>query len=159
MMARCVLVQYYSVIKPRTAVMSQLAAALHEWHLKNHKFIAYVRAERQIEIDEQCDEIESYAKEHHLTITETFCDLGEPMTGLHHALEAVENVDGIIITNVDRLVSHHDNRLRDLRPVLHRFCSASENKHLISIEEGINTATPLGQMNAMELVTELKDAV
>jgi DNA invertase Pin-like site-specific DNA recombinase len=126
----------------------------------NHKVIAYARACDEMDLDEQYDEIEKYAKEHHLVVTETYCDVGKPMTGLHHAMEALENADALLVCNLNRLVTHTDDRLRDLRPLLHHFCSQQAGgKHLISIEEGINTSTPTGQMNAVEIINEYKDAV
>jgi DNA invertase Pin-like site-specific DNA recombinase len=139
--------------------MSNLISKLHEWHTHNHRFVAYVRACTQLEIDEQCEAIDEYAKEHSLVIAETFCDLGAPMSGLHHAFEALDTADGIVVVDLNRFVTHANDRLLDLRPILHRFCSASENKHLISIAEGINTATANGQLAAMELVQDIKDVV
>lgn len=125
----------------------------------HHNYVAYVRAYSQLELDNQCELIEQYAKQHHLKIVETYCDLGPPISGLHHAMEALEGADGLIVTDLDRLVTHTIDRLRDLRPLLHKFCSASENRHLISISEGIDTGTAIGQANAMELVMDMKSAV
>lgn len=138
--------------------MSQITELLNDWHVRNHKVVAYVRACDEMGVDEQFVEIEKYAKEHHLSVLETFCDVGAPMSGLSHALEELEIADGLIVCNLDRLVAHPNDRLRDLRPILHRFCS-HEGKHLISIEEGVDTSTPAGQRNALELINELKDTV
>jgi DNA invertase Pin-like site-specific DNA recombinase len=139
--------------------MSDLAATMHEWHLRNHRYVGYVRAIEQADLAEQYAQLESFAKEHGLQIAETFCDIGKPMSGLHHAMEALKDADGLLIVDLNRLVTHTDDRLRDLRPILHHFCAPSEGKHLISIAEGINTATASGQASAMELVKELRDVV
>lgn len=136
--------------------MSEITNIGHDWHLHNRRVIAYVRACDEMNLDEQYKEIERYACAHKLKIEETFCDVGPPMSGLRHAIEALETADTLIVCNLTRLVMHTDDRLRDLRPILHRFCS-NDGKHLISIEEGVNTATASGQLNALELINEVKD--
>lgn len=139
--------------------MSDLTATLHEWHLRNHRYVGYVRAANEDDLAGQYADLEQYAREHHLKIDQTFCDVGKPTSGLHHAMEAVEDADGLIVTDLNRLVTHTEDRLRDLRPILHHFCAPSTGKHLISIAEGINTATAGGQHCAMQLVQEMKDVV
>jgi hypothetical protein len=121
----------------------------------HHKFVGYVRASDELALDEQYERIEQFAKEHNIDLQETYCDLGVPQGGLSHALEALENTDGLIACNLDRFVTHHDDRLRDLRPLLHHFCCRGA-KHLITIDEGIDTGTPLGQMAAVEIINEQK---
>lgn len=64
---------------------------------------------------------------------------------------------GLIALNLQTFVENSEDRLRDLRPFVHHFfCSGS--KDLITIEEGINTATPQGQMAADSAVSSSKDA-
>ncbi len=138
--------------------MFEITNAHHDWHVHNRKIIAYVRACDEMDLDEQFQEIERYASEHRLKIEDTFCDVGPPMFGLRHAIEALEHADTLIVCNLNRLVMHREDRLRDLRPILHRFCS-NGGKHLISIEEGVNTASPTGQLNVLELINGVKDNV
>jgi DNA invertase Pin-like site-specific DNA recombinase len=139
--------------------MSDLSATIHEWHLVNHRYIAYVRAANEADLQQQYAQLERYAQDHHLKISETFCDTGKPLAGMRQAMEALEEADGLIVVDLNRLVTRTDDRLHDLRPLLHHFCAPTQGKHLISIAEGINTATSAGQLAAMEIVNELKDVV
>lgn len=131
--------------------MSELSKLLHPKHPHNRKVVAYIRAANEFELDDQFEEIENYAADNDLNVIETFCDVGAPTGGLSHAFEALETADGLIICNLNRLVTHQIDRLRDLRPILHRFCS-KEGKHLISIEEGLDTSTSIGQTVALEVI-------
>jgi hypothetical protein len=47
--------------------------------------------------------------------------------------------------------------MRELRPFIHHFFCASQ-KHLVTIEEGLDSGSPGGQAAMLELVNQNKEA-
>ena len=122
------------------------------------KIIAYVRTDRDPPTHtEQLELIQQYCEKFGYEVVSIFEDQSDiPGAGLARALEALKNVGGLIVFDLDRLVHNKSDRLRDLKPLLHEFfCSAQ--KHLLTVREGINTATPAGQLNVVELLTAVKE--
>src|SRR5262249_58566321 len=80
-------------------------------------------------------------------------DLGRPAAGLTGALEALNQATALIAVDLERFVEHSDDRIRDLRPFVHHFFCHT-NKHLITINEGIDTRSSAGQAIALDAVQE-----
>lgn len=123
--------------------------------------IAYLRAGGDPALsDQQCKEqlqlIETYCQEHGYHIARAFEDRGKPATGLQEALSTLDEADGLIAVNLNRFVEHLGDRLHDIRPFLHHFFCHT-HKHLITIEDGVDTRLPAGQLVAFELIHDLQD--
>ncbi|MBA3859002.1 MAG: hypothetical protein C0507_19015 [Cyanobacteria bacterium PR.3.49] len=123
---------------------------------KKEKLVAYVRVAHAEQVDEKADLIRDYCANNGYQIIEIFSDVGDhPSFGFKAALEALDNCDGLISLDLNQFVATKGDRIRELRPLIHHFfCHGG--KHLITIAEGIDTGTELGQQNAIELVNETK---
>ena len=121
------------------------------------KLIAYIRA---CEIDgaiEQKGKIQQFCADRGHQIVQIFDhDTLVPEVGLHDALEALSTADGIIVTDLTRLVKHHDDPLRELAPLVHHYFF-HEPKHLISIAECIDTTNQEGQERLVNFLEQLND--
>lgn len=121
--------------------------------------VAYVRVDKaESSTQEQVREIEQYCLKHGYKIQHIFFDCGVPGKGLQEALNSLDECAGVIATNLDRFVDYRQEKLRQVRPLLHHFLSHTD-KHLISIEEGIDTRSPAGQLIAMEVMSDVKGTV
>lgn len=120
--------------------------------------VAYIRVAGDLATEEeQSALISEYCLNNGFRIAQFFTDTGKPSYALTEALQAMKVHHGLIALNLQTFVENSEDRLRDLRPFVHHFfCSGS--KDLITIEEGINTATPQGQMAADSAVSSSKDA-
>jgi len=121
---------------------------------KHFKLIAYVRGagSEKNEI-EQLDAIKEYCLPRNYKIAATFRDDAEPAMGLHGALEALSLADGLIVFDCSRLVSHHSDSFRDLRPIIaHKFMHG--NKKIITVADGIENVTPIGQESLLSLLND-----
>ncbi len=127
--------------------------ALHEASL-----VAYIRIGGQDHLskDEQTNLIAAYCTQHGFRLAQTFVDFGKPSQALRDALQELEKHDGIIAVDLNSFVEHQDDRMRDLRPFIHHFfCHPS--KHLITIQEGIDTGSAAGQKAAIEFSSQIKE--
>ncbi len=104
----------------------------------------------------QLDLIEKYCSEHDYCLTNIFVDQGKPSFGLSRALQELRNAQGLIALDLSRFVDDTGDRLRDLRPFVHHFF-CNPNKHLITLNEGIDTGTIAGQMSAVEVLKQRHD--
>lgn len=119
--------------------------------------IAYMRlGGNQLSKDEQLRTIKYYCEEHDLELADVFSDQDKPSYGLQEALREVENHDALIAVNLNSFVEHDQDRIRDLRPFIHHFF-CRRHKHLIAIQEGIDTGTPSGQQAAIDLSSQVKE--
>ncbi len=107
--------------------------------------------------DEQLRIIEYYCEEHDLELSNVFSDHDKPSYGLQEALREIENHDALIAVDLNSFVEHDQDRIRDLRPFIHHFF-CRRNKHLIAIQEGIDTGTPAGQLAAIDLASQVKES-
>jgi DNA invertase Pin-like site-specific DNA recombinase len=123
----------------------------------NARLIAYLRPCSNKSLDQQRQEIDEYCRENGYYVVKEYVDCHVLGPALQEALQHLEAVDGIIASDLNRFVEHSANRGRDLRPLLHRFLT-HRTKHLLVVEEGINTSTAIGQMAAVETISQLKDA-
>jgi DNA invertase Pin-like site-specific DNA recombinase len=124
---------------------------------RNTRLVSYVRPCPDKTLDQQRREIDAYCREHGYHVITEYVDQHAPGPALHEALEHLNTVDGVIASDLNRFVEHPTNRGRDLRPLLHHFLT-HRTKHLLVVEEGIDTSTAGGQMAAVEAINQLKDA-
>ena len=124
---------------------------------KKLRLIGYLRTGgTSLNAEEQKQKIEEYCIEHeHKLIRHSAVDEGVPGLGLHDSLEALKDYDGIIATDLNRYVKHHEDRLVDLRPLIQKILH--ENKVLIAINEQFETQTALGQHAAVDLLQDWSD--
>jgi hypothetical protein len=100
--------------------------------------------------------ISDYCHDNEYYVKATFVDQGKPSVGLKDAMKAVDDADGLIAADLNRFVEHSSDRFRDLRPFVHHFfCHAA--KHLITVEEGVDTGSCAGQANVVELMNQVKE--
>lgn len=121
--------------------------------------IAYIRITGQPgEFEEQMEKIERHCAAHGYYISKIFLDEGIPSTGLQGAIDSLDEVGGIIAVDLNRFLHYGQSkdRLRELRPFLRHFISHSP-KHLITVDEGIDTHSPSGQKTALDLMTDNTD--
>lgn len=123
---------------------------------RKERLVAYVRAGEQAAIDAKINIINSYCQNHSYQLSEIFADVSDhPSFGFKSALDALESADGLISIDLNQFVSNHGDRIRELRPLIHHFFCYG-GKHLITIEDGIDTGTELGQQNAIELISQTR---
>lgn len=121
---------------------------------RKERLVAYVRANTQAALDAKIEHIKTYCLNHGYQILEIFADVSDhPSFGFKAALDALESVDGLISIDLNQFVSNHGDRLRELRPLIHHFFCYG-GKHLITIDDGIDTGTQVGQQNAIELISQ-----
>ena len=130
----------------------------HSTPSKFTKIIAYIRTDHDAPShSEQLELIQQYCEKFGYVVVSIFEDQGEiPGQGLARALDAMKDVGGLIVSDLDRFVHSKSDRLRDLKPLLHEFFCSTQ-KHLLSVKEGINTDTPGGQQNVVELLSAVKE--
>jgi hypothetical protein len=128
-------------------------------HPRLHKsVIAYLRVGgTHLCREDQVKMIESYCALHQLNLAQVFCDKGKPSYGLQEALQELKNHDALVAVNLDSFVEHEDDKMRDLRPFIHHFF-CNDMKHLITIQEGVDTGTAAGQRVALEMSSQIKDS-
>jgi len=126
-------------------------------HPRQRGLIAYLRAGgASLGIEAQRKVIGDYCHDNEYYVKETFIDNGRPGAGLQGAIKALDDADGLIASDLNRFVVHHDDRLRDLRPFVHHFfCHPA--KHLITVEEGVDTGSTVGQANVVTVMNQLKE--
>lgn len=121
------------------------------------RLIAYLRPGVK-NIQEQLAMIEKYRNEHDCEIVGLFKDVDKPSLGLRDALENLIHCDGLIASDLNRFVCHPEDRMRELRPFIHHFfCTAQ--KHLVTVDEGLDSSSPGGQAAMLELVTRNKEQI
>jgi len=120
--------------------------------------VAYLRVAGDLSSqEEQTTTINDYCVNNGYRIAKFFVDTGKPSYALNEALQAMKEHHGLIAVNLQTFVENNEDRLRDLRPFVHHFfCSG--NKDLITVEEGIDTATPQGQIAADDAVSSSEGA-
>ncbi len=123
---------------------------------RKEKLVAYVRVPHEEQIDEKVELIRQYCIDNGYQIIEVFSDVDDhPSFGFKAALDALENCDGLISLDLNQFVATKGDRIRELRPLIHHFFCRG-GKHLITIAEGLDTGTEIGQQNAIELVSQTK---
>ncbi len=121
------------------------------------RLIAYARSESETKCLEQFDRIEDFCNANNFELVGRFRDIASvPGVGLHQAIQQLSHANGIVAVDLDRFVHHHQDRLLDLKPLLHQFfCSGT--RFLVTIKEGVNTQSAAGQKAALEVMDSLKD--
>lgn len=127
-------------------------------HLPGLKLVAYTRdggPSNSVEI--QKEKIEKYCKAHGYSISAYYtCQSADDAHPLNDAIGDLEKFGGLIVSDLSRLVGHHEDPLRDLAPLMHEQFFRS-SKTLISVKEGIDTSTTWGQEAMIEFLNELRD--
>ena len=89
--------------------------------------------------------INQYCKEHGYAVSAFFeSDVAFPITNLTPALDALLNADGLIVSDLNRLVEFCHDPARELIPLIHDNFFRND-RYLISVDERINTSTTNGQ--------------
>lgn len=123
---------------------------------RKEKLVVYVRVVEESLLEENVELIKTYCQELGYQIAEIFTDVSDhPSFGFKAALDAMENADGLISVDLNQFVSSHGDRIRELRPLIHHFFCRG-GKHLITINDGIDTGTEIGQQNAIDIISETK---
>jgi hypothetical protein len=126
----------------------------------NHRssVIAYVRVGgKHLCREEQEKVIDSYCALHEFKLAHVFSDVGKPSYGLQGALQELKNHDALVAVDLDSFVEHEEDRIRDLRPFIHHFF-CNPGKHLITIQEGVDTGTAAGQTIALDISSQVKES-
>jgi hypothetical protein len=120
--------------------------------------IAYIRVAGDLaSLEEQTCTINDHCLTNGFRVAQFFVDNGKPSYALTEALQAMKAHHGLIAVNLQSFVENTEDRLRDLRPFVHHFfCSG--NKDLITVQEGIDTATSQGQIAAEDAVSASGDS-
>ncbi len=123
---------------------------------RKERLVAYVRVLHEEDTAEKVEQVRDYCRDNGYQIVDIFSDVGDhPSFGFRAALDALENADGLISLDLNQFVGFKGDRIRELRPLIHHFFCGG-GKHLITIAEGLDTGTQLGQQNAIDLVSETK---
>jgi hypothetical protein len=123
---------------------------------RKERLVVYIRVLKEEDLEEKLELIREYCADNGYQIYDTFSDVSDhPSFGFRAALDEMENADGLISVDLGQFVGSKQDRIRELRPLIHHFfCTGG--KHLITVEDGIDTGTELGQQNAIALVSESK---
>lgn len=123
---------------------------------RKERLVVYVRVLHEEDAIGKVEEVRDYCRENGYQIADIFSDVGDhPSFGFRAALDAMENADGLITYDLNQFVGSKGDRIRELRPLIHHFFCGG-GKHLITIAEGLDTGTKLGQQNAIDLVSDPK---
>ncbi|MBX9666945.1 MAG: recombinase family protein [Candidatus Obscuribacterales bacterium] len=133
--------------------------SIHHRPRRNAHLIAYTKyGGENNTIMMQVDHIHRFCTMHGYTIQNVFeWEKSRPGTAIREALMAMHTADGIIVSDLTRLIDHYADPMRDLKPLVHE-CFRN-GKHLIAVNEGIDTATVVGQNALIEYTQELHDVV
>lgn len=127
---------------------------------KHNRVVAYLRepeGAHSISNERQLALVEEFCKQHGYELVNVFRDHGsEPGPGLHAALDALSMADGLVALDLERFVHDHKDRLRDLKPLLHKFF-CNTDRYLLTVLEGVNTRGTAGQQQAMEILSSVKN--
>ena len=141
--------------QPSSSIKSSLKSKSSDY--QKSSVIGYIRSGgTQLSHDEQLKIISYYCEQHDLHLAKVFADEHKPSYGLQEALRQIEFHDALIAVNLNSFVEHEEDRVRDLRPFIHHFF-CRHNKHLITIQEGLDTGTPLGQKVALDIASQVKE--
>ena len=114
---------------------------------KTLKLIGYVRTvPGGLPRERQCDTIKQFCKEHHHKLLAFYYDEGAPNMGLDSALQGLEDVDGLAIFDLKRLIPDNSDTLRELAPLL-KNNFLQKRKKIVSVTDGMENITPTGQEN------------
>lgn len=140
----------------RSTIHSQLAENAPG---RNRSLLAFLKEdEDSMPIKQQFDLIEEFCRIHGLKVARKIVYQGSRATSLEEAIRQMAFTDGVIVSDLNRLVSHQCDRGHDLRILLHEFVGAPAHKRLVSVLEGIDTRTAAGQQAALETINQIKDS-
>lgn len=119
---------------------------------RNRKLVAFLKESRDsLLIDEQLRVILAFCEDHLTEIVAQIIDDGPESLPVQEIIEALRSADGIIVSDLNRLVEHIEQG-NYLGPVLHEFFCGRSPKRLVSVCEGLDTKSIAGQFSAIELL-------
>ncbi len=120
------------------------------------RLIAYLRPSITLGNSEQRKIIEEYCRNHHYNITNVIdIDSGKPGSGLKQALVEIGKADGLVISDLDRIIDSTEDKKRQLGPLVTHIWH--QNKIIVSILDGIDSSKALGQETLIDLLNEWTD--
>lgn len=138
---------------------SEKSHALSNYYLnrnRRERLVAYIRAQNENDRAAKLDAIKVYCKDNGYQLVDILSDISDhPSFGFKAAMEELENADGLISVDASQFIAKDADPMRELRPLIHHFFCAG-GKHLITIADGIDTGTQLGQQAAIDLVSSNK---
>ncbi|HEY9715729.1 MAG TPA: recombinase family protein [Chroococcales cyanobacterium] len=121
---------------------------------KRINLIGYVRPGQSLVSGiEQLNALKTHCRSHGYNLVAVFTDTERPAFGLSQALQAMKRADGLIVFDCQRLVENPADTYRELRPLLENQFMHTRKK-FVSISEGIENITPMGQENLVETLNE-----
>lgn len=126
---------------------------------KKENLVGYIRADDETVAAAKAISIKDFCEKNNYSLQQIYLDLGDkPSYEMTAAMNDLEIADGIIATDINQFIAPSLDKMRDIRPFVHHFfCTGA--KHLITIEDGIDTGTAHGQSAAMDLLSQVKDEV
>lgn len=118
------------------------------------RLIGYVRLGDSLTSEvEQMNAIRDYCRANKHRVVAMFTDPGRRALGFAQAIEGLKRADGLITYDVMRLVENSGDSLRELRPLVETVFMHGHKK-LITIAEGFENITPIGQENIMAMLSD-----
>lgn len=129
---------------------------LHHRLGKRSRLIAYTKCGGWYHKPEmQRDVILEYADKHGYVVSEFYdFDSAYPASNLGLAIDALMSADGLIVSDLNRLVEHCQDPARGLLPMIHDNFFHND-RYLISVHENINTSTVHGQNALLQYLHQL----
>jgi Resolvase, N terminal domain len=122
--------------------------------VKRLKFLGYVRTSRgSMSHQDQIEAITAHCNRNSYEILGFFSDELEPAVGYANALAGLSDVDGLIVTDLTRMVPDSSETLREVRPVLTEKI-LHEGKKFVSIADGLENITASGQEHLRDLLND-----
>ncbi len=123
-------------------------------YARRMKFLGYVRTGRgSLSHQAQIEAMNAHCHRNGYEILGFFSDDLEPSTGYANALAGLSDVDGLMVTDLTRMVSDCSASIRQLAPVLVNKFLRSDKK-IVSIADGIENITPTGQEHMIALLND-----
>lgn len=99
--------------------------------------------------------IKTYAEDHGYVVSDFYdADNAFAVSNLSLAFDALINADGLIVSDLNRLVGQCADPARELVPLIHDNFFHND-RYLISVQENINTSTAQGQNALLHYVHQL----
>lgn len=124
---------------------------------RKQNLIGYVRALNAEAAAEKVALLKQFCSESGYNLLQIKVEIGSrPSFELAAALDSLAEADGLIATDLSQFFPPTPDRLRELKPFVHHFF-CTNSKHLITIDDGIDTGTIVGQETALELIAKVKE--
>lgn len=155
--ARLRAMQQYNSQRTMSGPQPSVSRSLGQRLGRKVRLVAYTKcggeanpANAQLEAIHRYCLLHDYEIAYHMSWDENF-----PMMALNTALDALDFADGLIVSDLDRLIQHQDDPGRDLNPMIQDYFFQNRN-YLISVKEGIDTSTIVGQTAFVQHLRDLQ---